>query len=184
MNFRFETDYDLDTLTAMAKGIRRTVRKKRSRRVHVFTAITFLLCACGLLAGLLSREPFDARDAVTLLAILTGLVTGLLEDRLNARAAKARLLPGTEHAATVFDEDGYTMTTGVTETRWQYAQILAIAETKRYFILALSHTQRGNQQGRSHAKKYIFNICHACTAFPVAGSSANRLPVSRKSNQQ
>ena len=124
MNFRFETDYDLDTLTAMAKGIRRTVRKKRSRRVHVFAAITFLLCACGLLAG-------------------------LLEDRLNARAAKARLLPGTEHAATVFDEDGYTMTTGVTETRWQYAQILAIAETKRYFILALSknHAQAVNKEG-------------------------------------
>ena len=84
-----------------------------------------------------------------LLAILTGLVTGLLEDRLNARAAKARLLPGTEHAATVFDEDGYTMTTGVTETRWQYAQILAIAETKRYFILALSknHAQAVNKEG-------------------------------------
>ena len=137
MNFRFETDYDLDTLTAMAKGLRRTVRKKRSRRVHVFTAIAFLLCACGLLAGLLSREPFDARDAVTLLAVLTGLVTGLLEDRLNARAAKARLLPGTEHAATVF------------ETRWQYAQILAIAETKRYFILALSknHAQAVDKEG-------------------------------------
>ena len=108
-----------------------------------------MLCACGLLTGLLSGEPFDARDAVTLLAILTGLVTGLLEDRLNARAAKARLLPGTEHAATVFDEDGYTMTTGVTETRWRYAQILAIAETKRYFILALSknHAQAVDKEG-------------------------------------
>ena len=140
MNFRFETDYDLDTLTAMAKGLRRTVRKKRSRRVHVFAAIAVLLCACVLLTGLLSGEPFDARDAVTLLAVLTGLVTGLLE---------ARLLPGTEHAATVFDEDGYTMTTGVTETRWQYAQILAIAETKRYFILALSknHAQAVDKEG-------------------------------------
>ena len=55
---------------------------------------------------------------------------------------------------------------------------------QKEFSLPLSHTQRGNQQGRSHAKKYIFNICHACTAFPVAGSSANRLPVSRRSNQQ
>ena len=93
MNFRFETDYDLDTLTAMAKGLRRTVRKKRSRRVHVFTAIAFLLCACGLLAGLLSREPFDARDAVTLLAILTGLVTGLLEDRPMPRLPKPGCFP-------------------------------------------------------------------------------------------
>ena len=41
------------------------------------------------------------------------------------------------------------MTTGVTETRWQYAQILAIAETKRYFILALSknHAQAVDKEG-------------------------------------
>ena len=149
MDLRFETNYDLGTLTAMAKGIRRTVRKKRSRRVHVFAVIVVLLGIFMLLAGLLSREPFTAQDAVTLIAVLGVLVTGLSEDRLNARAAKARLLPGTEHAITVFDEDGYTMTTSVTETRWQYAQILAIAETKRYFIFMLSknHAQAVDKEG-------------------------------------
>ena len=138
MTFRFETDYDLETLTAMAKGIRRTVRKKRSRRVHAFAAIVVLLGILMLLVGLLSKEPFDVRDAVTLLAVLAVLVTGLSEDRLNARTARARLLPGTEHASTVFDEDGYTVTTSVNEGRWQYKQIFAVAETERYFILTLS----------------------------------------------
>ena len=38
------------------------------------------------------------------------------------------------------------------------------AEQKE-FSLPLSHTQRGNQQGRSHAKKYIFNICHPAPPF-------------------
>ena len=57
------------------------------------------------------------------------------------------------------------------------------AEQKE-FSLPLSHTQSGDQQRRGHAKKYVFNICHVCTAFPVAGSSANRQPVSRRSNQQ
>ena len=55
---------------------------------------------------------------------------------------------------------------------------------QKEFSLPLSHTQSGDQQGRGHAKKYVFNICHTCTAFPVAGSSANRQPVSRRSNQQ
>ena len=158
MDFRFETNYDLDTLTAMAKGIRRTVRKKRSRRVHAFAAIVVLLGALMLLAALLRKEPFGATDAVTLLAVLGVLVTGLLEDRLNARAAKARLLPGTEHASTVFDEDGYTMTTSVTETRWQYAQILAIAETRRYFIFMLSknHAQAVDKESMQDGSAEAF----------------------------
>ena len=171
MDFRFETDYDLDTLTAMAKGIRRTVRKKRSRRVHAFAAIVVLLGILMLLVGLLSKEPFDVRDAVTLLAVLAVLVTGLSEDRLNARAAKARLLPGTEHTSTVFDEDGYTMTTSVTETRWQYAQILAIAETKSYFIFVLSknHAQAVDKEGMQGGSAEAFRtFITEKTGKPVA----------------
>jgi hypothetical protein len=45
--------------------------------------------------------------------------------------------------------DSWMWPQGVTETRWQYAQILAIAETKRYFILALSknHAQAVDKEG-------------------------------------
>lgn len=35
MGIQFETDYNMETLTAMAKSLRKTVRKKRSRRVHI-----------------------------------------------------------------------------------------------------------------------------------------------------
>lgn len=35
MGIQFETDYNMETLTAMAKGLRKTVRRKRSRRVHI-----------------------------------------------------------------------------------------------------------------------------------------------------
>lgn len=118
MGIQFETDYNMETLTAMAKGLRKTVRKKRSRRVHIFAAV------------------------VLVLGILTILAT-VFEDRLNAWFARKRLLPGTEHAAATFEEDGYVSATGVTESRFSYAQIVAVAETARYFVFALSshHTQ-------------------------------------------
>ncbi len=76
------------------------------------------------------------------LGILTILAT-VFEDRLNAWFARKRLLPGTEHAAATFEEDGYVSATGVTESRFSYAQIVAVAETARYFVFALSshHTQ-------------------------------------------
>ena len=137
MNFRFETDFDLETLEAMAKGLRRTVRKKRSCLVHIFAALVVLAEAFFLLMDL-RKDALDLGDLLALIAVLAIIIVVRTEDRLNARTARARLLPGTEHAGTAFDEDGYTMTTSVNEGRWQYAQILAIAETERYFILVLS----------------------------------------------
>ena len=114
MGIQFETDYNMETLTAMAKGLRRTVRKKRSRRVHIFAAV-----------------------------VLVVILVSLFEDKLNAWFARKRLLPGTEHAVATFEEDGYVSATGVTESRFSYAQIVAVAETARYFVFALSshHTQ-------------------------------------------
>ena len=48
----------------------------------------------------------------------------------------------------------------------------------------LSGAQGGDQQGRRHTDKNIFNIGHPSTAFPVAGSRAKIQGVSRRSNQQ
>ena len=138
MGFQFETDYDLDTLRAMGKGLRKTLRKKRSRRVRIFAAVVIALGLLVLFAKFLRKEPFGAEDALTLVAVLAVIVTGIFEDRLNARVAKRRLLPGTQHASAIFEEDGYTLKTNAAESKWQYDSIRAIAETTRYFVFALS----------------------------------------------
>ena len=57
--------------------------------------------------------------------MLVVILVSLFEDRLNAWFARKRLLPGTEHAAATFEEDGYVSATGVTESRFSYAQIVA-----------------------------------------------------------
>lgn len=140
MGIQFETDYNMETLTAMAKGLRKTVRKKRSRRVHIFAAVVLVLGILTILATVAGGESLGASGVVTLLVVI---LVSLFEDRLNAWFAKKRLLPGTEHAVATFEEDGYVSATGVTESRFSYAQIVAVAETTRYFVFALSshHTQ-------------------------------------------
>lgn len=140
MGIQFETDYNMETLTAMAKGLRKTVRKKRSRRVHIFAAVVLVLGILTILATVAGGEPLGASGVVTLLVVI---LVSLFEDRLNAWFARKRLLPGTEHAVATFEEDGYVSATGVTESRFSYAQIVAVAETARYFVFALSshHTQ-------------------------------------------
>ena len=141
MEFRFETDYNLETLTAMAKGLRKTVRRKRNRRTRILAGIVLVVGLVSSALSIASKEPLRARNLLVLLAMLCVIYAILQEDRLNARAAKRRLLPGTEHAGCVFGEDGYTIKTSVTEIIFSYAQIRAVAELPRYLVLALSNNQ-------------------------------------------
>ena len=100
--------------------------------------------AQDMCADAIGAFAFNAsRYFIAVLALLVVILVSLFEDRLNAWFARKRLLPGTEHAAATFEEDGYVSATGVTESRFSYAQIVAVAETERYFVFALSshHTQ-------------------------------------------
>ena len=45
MEFIFETTYDKEALTVMARALRKTVRKKKSRRSHIFGWIVAALGA-------------------------------------------------------------------------------------------------------------------------------------------
>ena len=116
MEFRFETDYNLETLTAMAKGLRQTVRKKRSRRTRIFAGIVLAIGLVSTALSIVSKEPLRARNLLVPLAMLNVIYASLQEDRLNGRVAKRNVLPG-------------------------YAQIRAVAELPRYLVLALSNNQ-------------------------------------------
>ena len=141
MAFAFETDYDRNAFTATAKCLRKTVRKKRSRRVHIFAGIVLV---CGLFLGvgrILSDGALRWRSFITLFSSMLLILISLFEDRLNGWVGRRSLLPGMEHASTTFLEDCYILRTSVTESKFSYTQILAIAETQRYFVLALSKNQ-------------------------------------------
>ena len=104
MEFTTTTDYDMKTLTAMARALRKTVRKKRSRRAHIFGWIVVLLGTFLLLPPAGSSFSINGRTLLTLSAVLAILLTFFFEDRLNGYFARKRLLPGTESAVSVFKE--------------------------------------------------------------------------------
>ena len=141
MEFRFETDYNLEALTAMAEGLRMTVRRKRSRRTRIFAGIVLAIGLVSTALRIISLEPLRARNLLVPLAMLCVIYVSFQEDLLNGRVAKRNVLPGTEHASCVFGEDGYTVKTSVTESKFSYSQILASAELPRYIVLALSNNQ-------------------------------------------
>ena len=139
MEFFFETVYDQKTLTTMAKGLRKTLRKKHSRRSHVFG---WLVAALSVLLVLRSGT-FDFRAAVTLLAALVILIALLFEDWLNGYFARRRMLPGTDKVSSHFTEESFHSATAVGNTEFYYSNIQALAETKDYFIFLfhLNHAQ-------------------------------------------
>lgn len=138
--FRFETNYDLRSLTAMAKALRKTLRRKHSRRSHIMGWIVIVL------AGLLSWPLEDGvlyiefRDIFTWLAMAVMLFALIFEDRLNAFFARKRMLPGTENAFSSFSEESYISETEVGKTEFFYNSIQFLAETKEYFVFLFSNS--------------------------------------------
>ncbi|MBQ8333296.1 MAG: YcxB family protein [Clostridia bacterium] len=144
MEFQFETDYSRKALTAMAKAVRKTVRKKRSRRTHIFGWIVLVI-------GLLLALPLGEDDAIQAGDILGFFISGLLlvvlifEDRLNGLIAGTRMLPGMKHNSAVFGEENYTTSNEMGKTEWHYDKIDALAESRDYFVFVF---------GNNHAQVY------------------------------
>ncbi len=148
MEFRFETVYDKKAFTAMARTLRKTVRKKHSQRSHILGA---LVVALGLFFLFLPDENgnlFDSSAVITLLAVAAIIVVFFREDQLNGLIAMKRMLPGLEKDTAVFQEDGYTSENAIGKSEWQYSNIYAIAETPEYFVFMFSnnHAQLYDKQ--------------------------------------
>ena len=134
MEFTFETQYNAKTMAVMAKALRKTIRKKHSRRSNIFGWIVTVL---GVLL-IIKDFTFDFRTIITSIAVLVILIALLFEDRINGYVAKKQLLPGTEKAVSVFSEDGFISTTNIGKSEWQYDKIMLIAETADFFVFVFS----------------------------------------------
>lgn len=138
MEFQFETRYDQKGLTAMARALRKTIRKKRSRRSHVFgwciVALDILLIAMERVLG----EPWTFRNTLTLGVGVILVMILFTEDQVNAFFAKKKMLPGTSSAKCVFTEEGYISATENATTEFHYEAVQQVCETADYFVLLLS----------------------------------------------
>jgi len=139
MEFQFETAYTPSSMAVMAKALRKTVRKKHSRRSHTFGII---VAAVGILLGL-SAEAINFKLVLTLMAVAAILLALIFEDRLNGYIAYKRMLPGMASSCVRFHEDGYHSKTPIGSSDFPYENIRALAEHKEYyvFIFSGSHAQ-------------------------------------------
>ena len=148
VEFTFETTYNQKALATMARVLRKTVRRKHSRRSHIWGWIITVL-ALFLVLPIGERElVFGLKTVITWIAILAIIITLLWEDQINGCFARKRMLPGTDHAVCVFHEEGYISETAAGKTEWKYENIEVLAETKEYFTFVF---------GKNHAQVYDKN---------------------------
>lgn len=142
MEYIFETNYDKKTLKMMARIVRKTVRKKHSRRSHVFGWIVVIL---GILMLFLNGgfSDINFQEIITGMAVLIIIIALLFEDQINGYMAGKRMLSGTKSAITKFTEDGYISEVKAGTTEWKYENIELIAETSDYiaFVFGQNHAQ-------------------------------------------
>ena len=140
MQFTFDTTYDQKALTAMAKCLRKTVRKAKSKRSHIVGWVVVALAL--LLSWPFGENGFtvDFRKVITWLVMAVMVAALLFEDRINGYFAGKRLLKGTERAVSVFDTESETFTseTAVGKSAFSYAGIQQVAEAEDYFVFVFS----------------------------------------------
>ena len=171
MEFTFETQYNAKTMALMAKALRKTIRKKRSRRAHIFGWSISIL---GLLLTVLGGFSLDFHTIITLIAVLVIVITLLFEDKLNGYIAAKKLLPGTEKAVTVFSQGSFRSTTDIGKSEWNYDKITLVAETSDFlvFIFDSSHAQlydkRHLQGGTIHDFRRFIETATGKRIQPIA----------------
>ena len=148
MEFKCETVYNQEATTIMAKAIRKTARKKKSRRSHIFAVIVIIL------AFLLTLPLGDKEFVINFRTIITWIIAAILlftltfEDKINGYVARKRMLPGLEKATVTFHADGYHSEAELGSSEFKYNTIILLAETDNFFVFVFS---------QSHAQVYNKN---------------------------
>ena len=140
MKFQFETNYDMRTLTAMAKGLRKTVRVKESKRNRVMCiAMAAIMLVLILVNGSAALE-VNFWNVLNWIIIAVLILSVLFEDMVNAYLSQRRKIVGREKTAVVFSPDKYQLITAKRSSTWYYTRIAALAEDRDFFVIVLNES--------------------------------------------
>ena len=139
------TTYDRRALSALARALRKTVRRTRSRllRVWCWVLLVLSLLSAWVSWGEWGTVALNGAVAVLMLAVLLG------EDAINAFFARRNALPGMEVCTVHFLEEHYETKIAGAATQWKYSKLLRLAENDRYLVLILgkNHGQLCDKEG-------------------------------------
>lgn len=140
-----QTTVDSRAMTVLAKAARKTLRRRRSRLVHIFgMAVTAVMLVLALGSWMIGDRMWWLNLA---LAALMLAVTAS-EDRINGLVGLRQVQPGSREVTAEFSGGHYVHRTETAVSLWQYDKVQAVCETGEYFVLLLD-----SRHGQIYAKK-------------------------------
>lgn len=146
MEFTCQTIYDLQTLTVMARTVRKTVRKAAARRARGLAGGSILLFLVLLCASLDTPCVWVGYA----LAIAALLLLIWKEDACSAFLSRKCAFPGSEPVHTVFHADCYESQISGVSVRWPYSSVRLLVEDAHFFIFIL-----GQECAQAYDKAYL-----------------------------
>ncbi len=132
--FTFETEYNMEALTAFVKVTKKTVQKNIQLMVLGFE---ILVIAMQFFVYIMTK---DKHYLYTILIFLI-LFFIFQTDKFSAKITKRRMISGAERNVTVFEEDNYSTTTSMDKNVAKYECLMLLTETKDYFVFFISKYQ-------------------------------------------
>lgn len=135
MEFVNQTVIGKKELTALARGARKSVRRRRGHTIRGVGGVIILL---NIFFAWTSLRIGDNRWWVNGVLALFLLVVIFGEDQLNGRISAKYVLPDAREVTTTFGPEQYVHVTVSSESRFTYDQIQAVCETEDYFLFYLN----------------------------------------------
>lgn len=133
MEFTCQTIYDQQTLTVMARVIRKTVRKTASRRARLLAGGSTVFCLVLLCTSLDTPCVWGGYA----MAIVLLLLLIWKEDACSAFFTRKCVFPGAEAVHTAFHPDCYESRIDGVSIRWPYSNVRLLVEDAQFFIFIL-----------------------------------------------
>lgn len=140
MKFQFETNYDMRSLTAMAKGLRMTVRSKESKRNRIMCIVMAAIMLLLVLANGSAALEMTFWNVLNWIIIAALILSVIFDDAVNAYLSQRRKVVGREKTAVVFSPDKYQLITAKRSSSWYYTRIAALAEDRDFFVIVLNES--------------------------------------------
>ena len=152
--YEIETAYDRKAMKALARAVRKTVRKRWDIISKIIGSVALVMAVFVTALYLIFDDlGFDFDNIIILIAGIFILACMIWQDDFNAWIGKARTYQAGATAKQIFQDDKYIIITPGVTGEWEYHTIQWFCETRDYFMFILdkNHGQimdkSGFQQG-------------------------------------